>query len=1233
MAIQLETLGFAVDSSGVARGVSTIDRDLTRLEGRLSQTQKAFDQFNNTLKTSAGGGLSQRLRSVEDAEAQHQRRLEQIRTQGETRKLAIAQQTLGQLETLRQRELNNENTHQRRLVEIRERALNQTKKAYQSFGQSVGSILAVTGGILTGKAIFDRVAEVDKARKTLTAILGDAERANQKLTELRTLSDATPGLTRSDAITNFSRLRAVRGVSESTINKTLQSQARLSSVFTIEDPQKFQDNLVQLATGNFNVRDIREARRSVPIFNDILAKAFGTADPAQLRKRQEQGKITVDSLLSGIADAVNTNPKFASIQESIGIRFEKLRDRALDSLVPLGEKVLTLVEPALKSLVDRLDDIAKSFAKLEPETQKNVAGFALFALTISPITKLVSGLSSVFLTLVDGIGAAAAKLAGFFGVARSVVGGTLGVFLAAVVQEGDSGSRRAPGVAEANARASQLKLQESAGLRSRIFGQLGNAGGAGFANEIARRAVPKDEDEFADTASKLTKKGGTRPKSELELLTARAKTLQNEIDDFKNPTSTRFKLRDQISDLEDLKSKIEKVIKLRRELNLPDATFTTKDAKGRDIIDPKSIDEFLKQHEKYRASLKETDKEIEKIAERLIKNQDVKLVPIVPDSVQEAIDKIDAQSKITDILNDAQVKENATTTLAKILTLEHGEAIKKLTDAEKESAIQKAKNIDLSIKQRDADEFLTKQSAELQDRIDTRGDVTNVLRERRRLRNQGVDLESDKAKTNLTQAAQLDAFEAYDKAVAESTRKTEEFRNTVRGLFETLLDNPKRVLDQLKSLGKKFLAEFLTNITFGSSSGKNAGLFGGVFNGTGGFNGAPASQGGGGIFGGIRSLTDGLFGGGIGPGGTAPFNPNAGTGVRGGGGLLGGLIGGIFGRRGFGTFAGTASGGLGDLPRIPGVSIPPIGGGGSASGGLTASLSGLGASGLLAGGGFLGSLAGGKSQFGRLLGGLGGSLGLGAIGASGLLGGGIAGSFGALAPLLTNPITAVVAGALVGTALLVNKLSNRTEKALGKSILSEYGIKTQLEIQKQIKGIGDQEFRSSGGAKRNIQATIRLRPSKEALYEYALSSGQTDSKLVAEFERERTLTNPYAAANTFVKRAYGGSLAAGQPAIVGEYRPEVFVPSTSGFVFPSLSDYASRASNGPNSGAPSQVLVMAMGVIAELREELARLRGIPAGQFLAVGIAENAQALAAGTVRALSGNQPALTEFQRVQGF
>ena len=69
-----------------------------------------------------------------------------------------------------------------------------------------------------------------------------------------------------------------------------------------------------------------------------------------------------------------------------------------------------------------------------------------------------------------------------------------------------------------------------------------------------------------------------------------------------------------------------------------------------------------------------------------------------------------------------------------------------------------------------------------------------------------------------------------------------------------------------------------------------------------------------------------------------------------------------------------------------------------------------------------------------------------------------------------------------------------------------------------------------------------------------------------------------ATASSAARREFGGPVTAGQPYIVGEKRPELFVPNQSGYILPSVPDGLHQGAGGQQSvnveAAPVNVVVV-----------------------------------------------------------
>lgn len=333
-------------------------------------------------------------------------------------------------------------------------------------------------------------------------------------------------------------------------------------------------------------------------------------------------------------------------------------------------------------------------------------------------------------------------------------------------------------------------------------------------------------------------------------------------------------------------------------------------------------------------------------------------------------------------------------------------------------------------------------------------------------------------------------------------------------------------------------------------------LFGGQ---GGGFN-LGSIFGGGQSGGGIGSIFGNIFGGGASPGGTPVFNPNAGSGI---GSLFGGGSG-----SGIGSTIGRVLG-LGSI----------FGGGSSALGGTLAHEGAHAA-------------AGGAGGIGSMLGSLGG--------------------------LFTNPYTAIpIIAAIGGFALFKLLKRGGAEKRLKKAAMSEFQIDVKDKgVLKSLKAIGESQF-GKGSIKNDQVAkdTVHLEPSVETLRNYAESTGQrgndklNESLLGDENYKENVVRSKFSG-----YREYGGNVSAGRAYIVGERRPELFIPNTSGYIAPSV----------PNNKAIEQKLdqlIRVMSVVAQSgdisAEVLSQLRAVSPGQVLAIGANQNPAVFETGVSTAL----------------
>lgn len=394
-----------------------------------------------------------------------------------------------------------------------------------------------------------------------------------------------------------------------------------------------------------------------------------------------------------------------------------------------------------------------------------------------------------------------------------------------------------------------------------------------------------------------------------------------------------------------------------------------------------------------------------------------------------------------------------------------------------------------------------------------------------------------------------DAIMDVGKATEEAIDHFAQFKDALASGFDDLFDaalNGDKL--DFKSFGKQLFkgltGSLISGLTGGQANSPGGLLSGALF----GFGGAGGGGGGGG----------GSIGGGGGAGGgflTGGFagGPSPAASILGGG-RGGGLLGNVL--------RGSKIGGL--LSKIPGI----------------------------------GKLFGGASKIPFVEGALTSAFGPATASAGSAAGGGA--SAGLLGGLFSNPVTAIIGGALIA-APFISKLfgglfGDKTLKSLRGLVRGEYGIEVKSKtVLENLKALGESKFGKE--ANRKQIETIRLPESKELLAEYAERTGQKgNSKLKAP----SALQDQFNPANRFVVgRAMGGPLTAFQAAIVGERRPELFIPNTAGRILPFV-----PGGGGVGAGQGSGDLPYLNQVMLGILENLERLRPVRAGAVLEMGMSE-----------------------------
>jgi phage-related protein len=392
----------------------------------LRNAQRLRSQLDNILSPTA------RHTKSEDAERKHQQRLVEIEAK------ANAQRAL-----LRERAAIQAERDALRFAQAQERAIRRSAppdsvlgffKRYSSTVREAGESIQQAGYFLSGlsagiiglgRSAVQSTIQIDQQVNVLKALTGSAENAEKRFAALVALSQKTPGLTTNLAATLDAQLR-VANVSVGTIDRLLPAIGRLNAVAPLADPQRFSQNLVQLVTQNFERTDLKELIGQSPLAGEIIKNLFNVDSPingkAIREAAQKLGLTTTDAFFAAFAAAAENNPKLAKITESLGTQFEKLRDRVLVSLRPLGLAIIQTLAPLVEKAIPIIERLSKAFAELPDSTRQIIVAVGVLAAAIGPLV-------IAFGSLVQTVGAFGNLLTVFAGATGAgASGGLAGVF-------------------------------------------------------------------------------------------------------------------------------------------------------------------------------------------------------------------------------------------------------------------------------------------------------------------------------------------------------------------------------------------------------------------------------------------------------------------------------------------------------------------------------------------------------------------------------------------------------------------------------------------------------------------------------------------------------------------------------------------------------------------------------------------------------------------------------------
>ena len=339
---------------------------------------------------SASRKLQSAATARESGEERHQRKL-----------VEIQQRAISQIDVIRARSAAREIEHQQKI----QREAQRTANAYELVRSSIGKLTTALG-VLGGAAAFTKIAQfgidLDRSRNQLVALTGSAEKAKQRFSELNAIAQRTPGLTTGLATTLDAQLR-VFSVNVATIDRLLPVIGKLNAISPLGDPRQFVNNLTQLVSQNFERQDLKELVGQSPIAGQLIKQIFNVDNPTNaeaIRKAAKaMGVTTVERLAEELIKAAENSAALKNAQESLGDRLEKRFEQLKIRLGETGEKILETLIPALDKLLPLLNGMLGVFNKLPDNLQATTIGILAVAPAINTLVGAVSGLKAAMVSL------------------------------------------------------------------------------------------------------------------------------------------------------------------------------------------------------------------------------------------------------------------------------------------------------------------------------------------------------------------------------------------------------------------------------------------------------------------------------------------------------------------------------------------------------------------------------------------------------------------------------------------------------------------------------------------------------------------------------------------------------------------------------------------------------------------------------------------------------------------
>lgn len=298
-----------------------------------------------------------------------------------------------------------------------ERTLKRSARKMEQIGADLTTRLSLPL-IGIGASAVKAFADFEKLEKSLEAVAGSSEAAQEQLTRLQTLA-LQPGIDLENAAKGSIRLQAVGFAAQEAESILLQfSKAVTLAGGSGEDLNAVSVQLSQIISkGKLLSEDFNVIRERVPAIGIAMQDAFGTQNIENIRA----SGVSTGEFVAKLTQAIAANEKFQSVQGGLSNSFNNFNQAIKANLAILGQEIAQSIN--LSAIIDKLTGfitrLVQGFKALNPDTKRFVVIAAAVAAAIGPVlfgigslVKLLPILRLGFSTLLGPIGFVISAIAG-----------------------------------------------------------------------------------------------------------------------------------------------------------------------------------------------------------------------------------------------------------------------------------------------------------------------------------------------------------------------------------------------------------------------------------------------------------------------------------------------------------------------------------------------------------------------------------------------------------------------------------------------------------------------------------------------------------------------------------------------------------------------------------------------------------------------------------------------------